>query len=155
MNKRQAEVVAELLEDEFYEEAMVLARAYATPTEVFANEKVAEDKAMVFAVDLLMAIFRVTALTIIINKLIAFFFPGKVKKEKVRGVATKATVTVISFIKVLAPFILFLLVANAMGGSPAIPDAGRAKARAKVYEERVSDNLAGMKRQMDRMMRNG
>ena len=152
MNKRQAEVVTNMLSEGFVDEALVLAKAYTDEAhqEVTADKKVAEDDQPLITIrGLLAKFFPIVGIAMILDKIMKrVLSKEEIISVNTKKVVAKVTAMLMALISILVPLIMYFLLM-----SPA--DRALEKknfARRKKYETMAWDNLDEMKRKMSRMM---
>jgi len=150
MNKRQAEVVTDMLQEGFIDEALVLARHFSGPSqEVTVAEKTADSK-LGIAIDLIYRLFQFALIGAAVAKLAKLVIPPDIK-VKIKGVTANISAILVAFAGILAPLILYmLLVASARAQRERDKDAWE---QAHFYQNRARDNLDSLRKQMDRVMR--
>ena len=138
LQTNQVTVLTEMIQEGFTKEALVLLRAY---TQDDSNEKVAfpQDAAGMVQMLILGAI-PLYVIGKLVDKVAKKAFPDADLRGALRGISGKISTIFITISAVLAPLVLYFL-AKAAFRDP------------KNYETMVDDNLAGLKHQINSMMR--
>ena len=158
MNKKQAEMVVELIQEGFVDEAMVLARTYTSDTSILEedNEKIASSNAVKQVKALLKKFLPIRILESIIKRISTTLFPRE--SLDLKKVMQKTIMVVSSILSILAPYILMqLFLAGMQAGSGKErkqvnkEKQDRYNREAKVYQSMVSDNLRHLKKKINKM----
>ena len=152
MNKKQAELVTDLMQEGFVEEALVLAQAYTQEVDDFENERLATVKDSMSSIKrLLISFLPFTKLKTILADISSRLFPEE--EINIKTVLAKVAKVALAIIAVLTPFILLLLYTASLESQR---DQGQEKKdhglypwtkieKQKKYHSLVTDSLGDLK----------